>query len=257
MKDQYRFLIAHEIAHQYFGSSIGIHRKEIAWAPIGLGLVMDHHYMVRKGLSDESMRKTFRWYYLEALRRGFDTTLSQPVEKPMKEGPPWSFGWNMSLMHGKAYEVCRMLESLLGEEKFRDVIRKILSERKGALLSGADFIEYCEEACGEPLDWFVADWIDGKAALDYAVTSVKAADGSWEVEITKVGDAAFPVVVEAETERGKKLRQRIDRTKKVNRLVFATRDDLKSVVIDSDEICPDLDVSNNRWPKQTPSGDKK
>ncbi|MDP6723351.1 MAG: hypothetical protein QGF59_32105, partial [Pirellulaceae bacterium] len=119
------------------------------------------------------------------------------------------------------------------------------------------FIEYCEEACGEPLDWFVADWIDGKAALDYAVTSVKAADGSWEVEITKVGDAAFPVVVEAETERGKKLRQRIDRTKKVNRLVFATRDDLKSVVIDSDEICPDLDVSNNRWPKQTPSGDKK
>ncbi len=257
LADQYRFLIAHEIAHQYFGSSVGIHRKEISWATVGLGMIMDHHYMVHKGMSEEKIRKTFKWYYFEALRRGFDTTLSQPVEKPMKERGIWSRGWNMSLMHGKAYEVCRMLEALLGEKRFKEVIRKILSERKGALLSGADFIDYCEKAYGKPLDWFVADWIDDNLTLDYAVTGVKPVNGNWEVEITKVGDAAFPVVIEAETARGKKLRQRADRRKTVNRLIFATSEKLKSVVIDPKAACPDVDVSNNSWPKQSSRGSNK
>lgn len=254
-EEQYRWLIAHEIAHQYLGSSIGIVRREIAWAPIGVGMTMDHAYMVRRRLDTTSTRKTMRWFYLEAVRRGFDTRLSQPVELPLRADPPWSSGWNMSLMHGKAYEVCAMLEDLLGADRFRDMVRKILREKKGGLLSGGDFIEYCKKASDEPLDWFVADWIDGNLKLDYAITKVDPATGT--VEISRIGDAVFPAVVEVETERGKKLRQQIDRKQTVNRLTFPTNETIKTVIVDPDGICPDRDVANNRWPKQSaPREDK-
>jgi hypothetical protein len=252
---QYRSAIAHEIAHQYFGSSIGIDRREIAWAPIGLGLLMDRDYLADRGLNDERLRKTIQWFYFEALRRGFDTNLSQPVDKLLKEPPPWSTGWNMSLMHGKAYEVCKMLESLVGKERFKNVLRKMINERKGGLLTGPDLIDYCEEVYGQPLDWFVADWIDGNAKLDYAVTEVKSVKEHWEVEITQVGDAAFPATVEAETETGIRLRQTIDRSKRVNRITFATSDAMKRVILDPDVVCPDVNLSNNTWSNPVSRGE--
>jgi hypothetical protein len=229
---------------------MGIERREIAWAPIGLGMMMDHEYMVQRGLDETSIRKTMRWFYQEAVRRGFDTKLSQPVEVPLQKENPWASGWNMSLMHGKAYEVCTMLKDLLGEDKFREVLRKIISEKKGGVLRNDDFVKYCKEASVESLDWFVAEWVDGNLALDYGVTSVDAAAG--QVEVSKIAGAAFPVVVEVETARGKQLRQRVARNKVVNRLTFVAGDALTSVVIDPDGIYPDADISNNRWPQQAP-----
>ena len=249
LKEQYRWLIAHEVAHQYFGSMIGVRRREINWVPIGLGMMMDQHYLADRGLNDKSIRKTMDWFYFEAERRGYDTTLSQPVEKLMMSEGIWSYGWNMSLAHSKAFFVCSMLKDFLGAEKFQGVIRKIIAERGGTLISDSDLIGYCERALGKPLDWFVADWIDGRATLDYAVSGVKRIDGGWEVEIAKIGTGGFPVIVEAEAETGEKLRQRADRKKKTNRLQFVTNDGLKSVVIDPDNIYPDLDGSNNRWQK--------
>jgi len=41
---QYRFLVAHEVAHQYFGAQIGFPRADIHWIPVGLAMTMDEHY---------------------------------------------------------------------------------------------------------------------------------------------------------------------------------------------------------------------
>jgi hypothetical protein len=248
-EEQYRWLIAHEVAHQYLGASLGIVREEIAWAPIGVAMTMDHRYMTQRGLDLASIRKTMRWFYLEAGRRGFDTRLSQPVEAALRADPPWSSGWNMSLMHGKAYEVCAMLEDLLGAAAFRDVVRKVLKDRQGGLLSGPDFIEHCAQASDEPLDWFVDEWIDGNLKLDYGVTDVNPEKGT--VEISRIGAASFPLVVEVQEERGKKLRQRIDRKQAVHRLTFATSSAIQRVVIDPEGLCPDVDDSNNTWPERS------
>jgi hypothetical protein len=156
----------------------------------------------------------------------------------------------MSLMHGKAYEVCTMLKDLLGKDKFREVLRKVISEKKGGVLRNNDFVKYCQEASVEPLDWFLADWVDGNLALDYGITSVDAAAG--KVEISKIGGASFPVLVQVETVGGKWITQRIDRSKAVNRLTFATSDPIKTVVIDPQGACPDVDISNNAWPQPAP-----
>ena len=129
------------------------------------------------------------------------------------------------------------------------IIKKIITERAGTLISGADLISYCEKALGESLDWFAADWVNGHATLDYAVSDVKQMDKGWQVEVAKMSTAKYPVMVEAETKSGKKLRQRINRMRATNLLRFATKEDLRSVVIDPDTSCPDLDRSNNHWTK--------
>jgi aminopeptidase N len=61
----------------------------------------------------------------------------------------------------KAYAVCSLLRDLLGEKQFQDVVRKIVAERAGTPIDGADLIVYYQAALGNPLGWFVADWIEG------------------------------------------------------------------------------------------------
>lgn len=247
--ENYRIHVAHEIAHQYFGSHVGIHRNEIAWAPMGVGMMMDHAYMVHRNLDDADFRYTIRWFYFEAVRREYETSLAIPVDKAMKNG----LRWNMPLMHGKAYKVCRMLEQLVGQKEFRNVIRRVLRNKQGELLSGTEFIEFCETTHGERLDWFVAEWIDGNATLDYAITDVKRDAEGWLVIVESRGQATFPAIVEAETENGELIRRRIDRTQAVNRLMFDTLDALRWVVVDPHRVCPDVDRTNNGWPENAAS----
>ena len=35
LENQYRFLIAHEVAHQYFSVRVGFERESIGWVPVG------------------------------------------------------------------------------------------------------------------------------------------------------------------------------------------------------------------------------
>ena len=203
---QYRFLVAHEVAHQYFGAQIGFHRADIHWIPVGLAMTMDEHYAQARGLDATFGRKIMREFYFMSERMGFDTTLSQPVEPAMQSPPPWSFGWNMGLAHGKAYAVCAMLRDLLGPRRYQAVIRKLIAERSGTLIQQADLIAACEDALGERLDWFVADWIDGRAKFDYAITSVEKTATGCDVEVARIGTGRFPVLVEATTTSGGLLR---------------------------------------------------
>jgi hypothetical protein len=52
LEAQYRQLIAHEVAHQYWGVAIGLPRQSIGWVPIGLGLMMDEHYAATIRIDD-------------------------------------------------------------------------------------------------------------------------------------------------------------------------------------------------------------
>jgi hypothetical protein len=246
LEEQYRWLVAHEVAHQYFSISILQPRDEIPWILVGLGMVMDRHYLLDCGFGDDWHRMMVQ-FYPRVENEGRDTTLVQPVSDLMRAEPPWSFQWNLALSHGKAFAVCALLEDLLGEERFRGVVQKIISEHAGGMISASDLITYCEEAYGGDLSWFSADWIEGNATLDYAVAGVHNVESGWEVEVSQLGNAAFPVIVEIRTESGDTLRQRVSREEKLTRLSFESEELLTSVVVAPGGIYPDIDPSDNTW----------
>ncbi len=249
LEKEYRQLIAHEAAHQYWGVAIGLPRQSIGWVPVGLGLMMDEHYAVARGLDATLGRKIMREFYFRAEKMGFDTTLSQSLERPLQSPPPWSFGWNLSLMHGKGYAVCSLLRDLLGAEKFQGVIRKLIKEYSGGVIHDGDLIAACKSALGQRLDWFAADWVNGRATLDYAISAVNKSNDGWDVVVTRVGTAGFPVMVEVVTESGERFRQRANRTQAVDNLHFKTTGAIKSARVDPDDVYPDLDKANNAWPR--------
>jgi len=251
LEEQYRFMVAHEIAHQYFGAQVGLPRNCVGWVPTGLGLMMDEHCAVTREFDATYGRKIMRDFYFRAEQMGFDTTLSQSLEVPLRSPPPWSFGWNMSLAHGKAYAVCAMLRDLLGREKFQGVVKELIKEYSGTLIRDEDLITACEAALGEKLDWFVADWIRGRATLDYEISDVTSADDGGDVTVRRVGTGSFPVLVEIENDRGETFRQRMDRTKELATLHFKSKGTIKSAKIDPDNVYPDLNASNDAWPRAT------
>ena len=246
LEEQYRWLVAHEVAHQYFSVSVSQPRDEIPWILVGLGMVMDRHYLLDCGFGDDLHRMMVQ-FYPRVENEGRDTTLSQSVGDLMRAEPPWSFQWNLALSHGKAFAVCALLEDLLGEERFREVLQKIISEHAGGMIFASDLIAYCEDAYGKDLSWFVADWIEGNATLNYAVTEVCKVESGWEVEISQLGNAAFPVLVEAQTESGGILHRRISREEKLSRLSFESEERLASVTVAPGGIYPDIDPSDNTW----------
>lgn len=249
LEEQYRFLVAHELAHQYFSTEVGFARDSIGWVPIGLGLMMDEHYARTRGLDATFGRKIMREFYFKAEQMGFDTTLSQSLQKPLQSPPPWSFGWNMSLAHGKAYAVCAMLRDLLGPETFQDVIRKLIREHAGGQITDKDLVRACEAALGEDLKWFTADWIDGRATFDYAIQKPTQSGDGWDIVVDRIGTGGFPALVEITTESGQRLRQRVDRSKQSDTLHFATQDAITKARIDPDDVYPDLDPANNVQPR--------
>ena len=246
LEEQYRWLVAHEVAHQYFSVSISQPRDEIPWIIVGLGMVMDRHHLLTCGLGDDWHRMMMQ-FYPRVENEGRDTTLSQPVSDLMGAEPPWSFQWNLALAHGKAFAVCALLEDLLGEERFRGVLQRIISEHAGGMISSSELIDYCEEAYGRDLSWFSADWIEGNATLNYAVTEVRKVEHGWDVEVSQLGSAAFPVTVEAQTKLGDTLHLRVSREEKLDHLFFESDEDLLSVVVASGGIYPDIDPSDNTW----------
>jgi len=246
IEDQYRWLVAHEVAHQYFGNLVNQTRHEVYWVIIGLGMVVDREYMLDRDLGDAMHRQMIGMCRM-AMNLGRDTTLSQPVSNLLTADPPWSAQWNLALGHAKAYAVCAMLEDLTGRDRFAAVVRDLLETEGGRMITASDVVERCEKAGAGDLDWFVADWIDGDVKLDHAVTRVERKGRLWEVEVKRVGEAAYPRVVEVETESGKKLRKRVDRAREVQVLEFETDEALVLATIDPDGIYPDMDPKNDRW----------
>jgi len=246
-EEQYRWLVAHEVAHQYFGTLVNQPREEVHWVIVGLGLIADRQFLFARGMDTELSDSLGRFYHI-ARQQGFETTLARPLSEILVEEGDWSWKWNMGIGHGKAIAVCRMLMDLIGEEEFYDLIRKIVTEKAGGILSAAEFLEICEEAHGEPLDWFAGDWVYSDAVLDYSVGEPEKVEGGWVVPVQRLGAASFPVTVEAVTTSGERLRARVDRTLEINRVKFETEEGLESVTVDPDAVCPDVDLGNNSWP---------
>jgi aminopeptidase N len=156
----------------------------------------------------------------------------------------------MSLTHGKAYGVCALLRDLLGPDKFQGVIKTLLIEHNGGLIREDDLIGACEAALGEKLDWFTADWIKGRSTFDYAITDARQTKDGWDIEVKRVGTGSFPALVELTTEQGEELNQRMDRTKEMAVVHFQTAGRLKTASVNPGGFYPDLDASNDVWPRK-------
>jgi hypothetical protein len=191
----------HEILHNWWGNSVFVDYESGNWCEGLTAYLADHLIQEQRGAGDEYRRSTLQ-KYRDYVREGrdFPLTAFRSRESASTE----------AVGYGKALMAYHMLRLQLGDDRFRQVIRRFYGDFKGRRASFTDFEKTAETVTGLNLSRFFRDWIGraGAPALSVEVTSVRpdtSRPGGWFVvegtlRQTQGGEAFavdVPVVVQA------------------------------------------------------------
>ena len=149
------YLVAHELAHQWFGDLLTTRDWSHAWLNEGFAtffeMVWAEHYRGR----DE---------FLYGLRSEFDNYLGEsgryqrPIVTNVYNSPIDLFDRHL---YEKGGIVLNMLRSYLGADLFWKAIRHYVAGRRGHNVVTTDLQRAFEDATGRNLDWFFDQWVYG------------------------------------------------------------------------------------------------
>lgn len=146
-------LVAHEMAHQWFGDLLTCRTWAHVWLNEGFatffGILGEH---ARQGADEVAY----------ALRRGADQVLRADRGKDRRPVVTDRYHTPIDLFDTYAYSkgawVLRMLEGELGEERFWRGIRLWVERYRESAVTTDDFRHVMEEVSGRDLGWFFEQW---------------------------------------------------------------------------------------------------
>jgi hypothetical protein len=229
-RDHWRWITAHEIAHQYFGEHV-LEADTPGWLWIALGLSLDRQYARARGLE---IHRALLERYLQGVRDGVDTTVARPAEQLAGI----SFDRNNIVVHGKGLAIVSALESVIGQEAFRRARARCLTEFSGKRLGAHQFQAICEEETDQDLEWFFGQWVRSNRYLAYRIAAVEQTEEargySAKARVERVGTLEMPIPVEARFEDGSIQRGATDRILQISELTFCGATRVMEVVLDPD-----------------------
>lgn len=146
-------LVAHELAHQWFGDLVTCKDWSHVWLNEGFAT-----YLAAVEAEHESGPDALR-YQLHQNLRGYlasDRYLyRRPIVEPRYDELTRLFD---AVTYAKGSCVLHALRGYLGEEKFWKGMHKYLVDNREKTVETADFRRAMEEASGKKLDWFFQQW---------------------------------------------------------------------------------------------------
>ena len=237
----------HEIGHMWFPMLVGSDEKRHAWMDEGLtqfdqSQAMDDFF---KGFDDEERN---RRNYLSFAESGGEVEL-------MHHGDRYpTYGAYGVASYYKPASVLVALRGVLGEETFHKAFREYARRWLYKHPSPADLFNTFEDVSGQDLSWFWRSWLYETWKLDQAIDTVRTAGDSLEVVVENRGRAIMPVRLAVTRTGG----QVDSMTVPANiwfggerrRTIRVARQPLvKSIEIDPEKDFPDIDRSNQVWPR--------
>lgn len=232
--EHWQWITAHEIGHQYWGEHV-LEKDYPDWIWIAMGIHLDREFWHSIGSSYDRHKGLINTYHL-GLQQKFDTTID--ISIPAYE--EITFDHNNIIQHGKGFVVISALDSVLGKETFKRVVRRCLQEYKGKLFGYRDLWRVCEEESGENLRWFFDQWVRTDAILFYTAEIIEnnAVEGGIKAKavIKKVGDLAMPLPLELVFEDGSKLPWKTNRFQDEQMIEVSASSNLVKVIIDPENV---------------------
>ncbi|MBS0012185.1 MAG: M1 family metallopeptidase [Bacteroidales bacterium] len=201
-------IIAHEIAHQWWGNLITLRTWSETWMNEGFGTYSDYLYTEAfrdKTEAELDLEGKKNAYFREARNRYI-----RPIVFTRYNEPQDNFD---SHTYPKAAIVLHMLRAQLGDEAFFKTLSHFLHKHAFGSVETNDFKVSIKEATGRNMDWFIDQWIynPGHPVLDVS-KSWDEGQGILKFNIDQVQDKKqgipvfkFPLKVAIYTQEGKKI----------------------------------------------------
>jgi hypothetical protein len=181
-----RVVVAHEIAHQWWGNEMGWKTYHDQWLSEGFASYAGALFLTREEDGDRNFTKLLRGYKRDLLNK---TRAGNTVESggPIWLGARLSNSLNpdgyTSIVYKKACWILHMLRMLMtdpvtgSDERFFRMLRDFVAAYRGSNASTEDFIRHAEKymmrssdlADNGRLDWFFNEWVYGSGIPTYGL----------------------------------------------------------------------------------------
>jgi aminopeptidase N len=205
-------VIAHEVAHQWFGDLVTMAWWDNLWLNEGFASWMGTKCAARfnpqwevwleKNLPRDPTRRT--GIEKEQAMEGDARATTHPIQQKIETEAEANEAFD-DITYKKGQSFLRMLESFLGEESFRDGIRRYIEAHKYSNSTTADLWNALSEASGKPVVDIAAGWTEqpgfpvvnvkrepnNKVALSqerFAINFMDNANLTWEIPLTYLVD---------------------------------------------------------------------
>ena len=150
-------VIAHEIAHQWFGDLVTMKWWNDLWlnesfATFMMYKVVDHYYPEWKVLSEMVLGRSAGAFTDDSLKQ------THPIDVPVKDPEAVSQIFDQ-ISYGKGAMILRMIEAYAGHEEFRNGIHDYLVRFSYENAAGRDLWESVEKSSGKPISRVMEAWI--------------------------------------------------------------------------------------------------
>lgn len=177
-------LIAHEIAHQWWGDLITLRTWSETWMNESFGTYSEYLYTERfLGEPDASIEmKGKKQSYLNEAKNRYQ----RPIVFNRYSEPQDNFDRHT---YQKGASVLNMLRSLIGHEGFYKTLSHFLHKHEFGVVDTHDFIVAVKEATGRNLDWFFDQWIYKPGHPVFEITKIwDSTNGVINMSIKQVQD---------------------------------------------------------------------
>ena len=248
-REDQQWVIAHEFGHEWFPMVVGSNERLYPWMDEGFNTFIDLGNAA-KYFAGTPYGDTIEVHPLHLYREHALPGNEQPlIEKPVEVRDLFWGGYQKPalMMQMLRYEV-------LGKDRFDAAFREYIRTWAFKHPTPADFFRLMRDQSGMDLDWFWRDWIFTTARLDQAVDSVaRGSDGTTRVYLHNRGSMVMPATLALTFDDGatQQVRLPIEMWNLGDVFVYRVPDrrGVRRVVLDPGQALPDVDRSNNGWPR--------
>lgn len=242
----------HEFGHNWFPMIVGSNERQHAWMDEGFNTFIND-------ISTEAFNKGEYNVQMGAKNR-IAAVLSRPGIEPIMSTPQGVKENHLGLLaYSKpGYGLTLLRNEIIGKERFDAAFKKYVEYWAYKHPTPEDFFRTIENETGDNLAWFWRGWFVNNWLMDQSIDEVRYIDMDPSkgtiIKISNLQKLPMPVVVEAVTVSGKKVRKRLpveiwERNKSWS-FKMDTNEKLTSVTLDPDHVYPDVNPDNNSWKGQ-------
>ncbi|MCR8470995.1 MAG: M1 family aminopeptidase [Candidatus Korarchaeota archaeon] len=147
-------LVSHELAHQWFGDLITTKDWGNIWLNESFATYLEALYMGHLKGEDRFICELIS--FLDSYLREYSTRYSRPIMTRVYKYPEEVFDAHS---YPKGALVLHTLRTIVGDDKFREILRKFLEKHAFSSVDTEDFRKVSEEVTGEDLEWFFDQYI--------------------------------------------------------------------------------------------------